>query len=98
MGEGLRFCYSRFMKSWLGAIPALMLISGCALFQRSPSTSVGVNPSVEDVPYAARGDDTGLRHRIFVLPFLDAQKGRSQNVAEQARAAVIRELSRTGRF
>lgn len=71
-------------------------IGGCTFLNKR--TESVARPEVRDVPYDSRGADNGLRHRILVLPFLDEKTGRPQRVAEEARRAVIRELSRTGQF
>jgi hypothetical protein len=50
------------------------------------------------VPMQARGLEAGLRQRILVLPFLEEKVGSNAKILEQARAAVVRGLLRSGQF
>jgi hypothetical protein len=52
------------------------------------------SPQVRDVPYQARDTDD-MRKKVIVLPFLDSELQRSNNVKEVARRSVIDELNAT---
>ena len=57
------------------------------------------NYEVRDVPYYARPSaDASLRQRVLVLPFIDEKTTRSEIVSKTARATVVKNLLRTGRF
>ncbi len=74
----------------------LIILSAFSLFNcQSMNRSPG--PVVRDVPFEARGEE-GVRHRIFVLPFLDERGDRPQRLLEEARQTVIRELLKTNQF
>lgn len=72
---------------------AFLLVS-CSMFNKRKEAPV----EIKDMPEEARESDEGLKHRLFVLPFLDEKLDRSVRVAEEARRTVVRELARTGRF
>jgi hypothetical protein len=72
---------------------------GCSLLQPNrPSRGAQAGPEVRDVPMQARGLEAGLRQRILVLPFLEEKVGSNAKILEQARAAVVRGLLRSGQF
>ncbi len=88
--------YDKGMK--FQSVPFLSLtvlfLAGCGMFQvdsRRPEVPM------REVPFTARdGDD--LRKRILVLPFIDNELQRSQNVVEVARRTVVEELLNTRAF
>ncbi|MCB0421471.1 MAG: hypothetical protein KDD61_10780 [Bdellovibrionales bacterium] len=81
---------------WL-LILSFLFLSSCSLFSPQPTRQ---NPlQTKNVPFQApRTNDGRLRHRIVVLPFLDAKTDRSQRVRERARLTVVGTLQRTGNF
>tara|TARA_Y100001958_G_C21133717_1_gene474350 strand:+ start:61 stop:891 length:831 start_codon:yes stop_codon:yes gene_type:complete len=52
---------------------------------------------MRDVSVDARGE-TGMRHRILVLPFLDEDLNRMGETSKVARETLLQELGRTGQF
>lgn len=54
-------------------------------------------PQVRDVPFQARDTDD-MRKKVIVLPFLDTELQRSNNVKEVARRSVIDELNGTRNY
>lgn len=77
---------------------ALLGFTACSHLSSRPTSVAKGGPEVRDVPYSARGEEEGPRHRILVLPFLDERQDRSQSVGEVARQTVVRELVRTRQF
>lgn len=70
------------------------LISGCSTsVKKAPQRTV----EVKDVPVDARTGDE-MRKRILVLPFLDSELSRSQNVIDLARKAVVSDIVTTRQF
>lgn len=82
----------------LSAVVTALSLTGCSMFSKSSNKSDSAPPEIRDVPFEARDAEAGLRHRLFILPFLDEQPQRGVRVAEEARRTVVRELSRTGQF
>ena len=70
------------------------ILFGCTTpARKTPSRPV----EVKDVPVDARTGDE-MRKRVLVLPFLDSQLSRPQNVIEGARKAVVADLMGTRQF
>ncbi len=78
----------------------IFILMGCGLVtHRGEQDQTHQNIEVRGVPYQARaGAEAPLRKRILVLPFIDEKVGRSQNVVNSARAAVINRLAATHKF
>ncbi|MCB0412764.1 MAG: hypothetical protein KDD50_00420 [Bdellovibrionales bacterium] len=74
----------------------ILMLSACGLTERRSSQKIG--PEVKDVSYYARSESIGIRKRILVLPFLDANVKRSEQVKEVARRVVVKELLNLRRF
>lgn len=76
----------------------VFFLSGCSLLSgdRQPVRQAA-QPQVRDVPFEARGD-AGVRQRILVLPFINERVGAQRDVLEAARAVLVQDLIRTGRF
>ena len=55
-----------------------------------------VRREVKDVSYQARKEDSAPRKRLMVLPFLDSQANRPEELRSRARNAFISELNRSG--
>lgn len=81
------------MKKFL-SLAIILCLTACTTLDR------GGNPTsrreVKDVNYEARRDDSSPRKRMMILPFLDAGDKRPQELRDQARAAFITDLNRTG--
>ena len=77
---------------------ALLVLSGCSLLagNRQPVRQAP-QPQVRDVPFEARGDG-GVRQRILVLPFINEKVGSQRDVLRTARAVLVQDLLRSGRF
>jgi len=66
----------------------------CSLLAPRPTEPAQRAVEVRDVPLQARASlETAPRKRVLVLPFLDADERRSLEVANQARALFIRQLT-----
>lgn len=76
-------------------IATVLALAACGLFnvQTSPQRKV----EVKDVPVEARQGDE-LRKRVLVLPFIDSELQRSQNVTQVARRVVVEDLLSTRQF
>lgn len=70
---------------------ALMFVA-CATEQKEPT----VRKEIKDVSFTARKEDSGPRKRIMILPFLDENENRPQNLRDGAREDFVRELNRGG--
>lgn len=70
-------------------------LTSCGLLSVEKRQASG--PMVRDVPYQARESDL-LKKKILVLPFLDSELQRSQNVSDSARRAVVEGLLETNNF
>ncbi len=78
-------------------LPGLVLsLAGCSMFNVQTS-SQRRDPEVRDLPVEARSGDE-LKKRILVLPFLDSELQRSQNVTNVARKTVVEDLLLTRQF
>jgi TolB-like protein len=66
---------------------------GCAAMDRSGPK---VHREIRNVDYQARPQDASPRKRLMVLPFLDVDQKRPQNLRDRARRAFISELNRSG--
>lgn len=55
-----------------------------------------VRREVKDVSYQTRKEDSAPRKRLMVLPFLDSQANRPEELRSRARNAFISELNRSG--
>lgn len=77
-------------------LPVLLALSACSLLdvKTSPQRK---EIEVKDVPIQARQGDE-LKKRILVLPFLDSELQRSQNVVNVARRVVVEDLLETRQF
>lgn len=72
---------------------AFAFLISCATFDRTqPST----RRTVKDENNELRGEDSSPKKRVVVLPFLDAEVGRSAELRDRARAAFITDVNRTG--
>ncbi len=71
------------------------LLTGCSLMKVEKSSVR--SPEVRDLPMEAR-DGEELRKRLIVLPFLDSELSRSQNVVTVARKTVVEDLLSTRQF
>ena len=68
----------------------------CSVFQQAKDRRRST-PYVKDLPSQARPtDDSGLRRRVVVLPFLNLSPYGSARASEIARAALIKKLNKTG--
>ncbi|MBX7230936.1 MAG: hypothetical protein K1X29_02520 [Bdellovibrionales bacterium] len=74
---------------------SFFLQTRCALFDRRSSQKS--TPEIRDLPMEARDPELGARHRILVLNFLSSNN-ESQNILNEAKLTVMRELVRTGQF
>lgn len=70
-------------------------LTGCSLMKVEKSSVR--TPEVRDLPMEAR-DGEELRKRLVVLPFLDSELSRSQNVVTVARKTVVEDLLSTRQF
>ncbi|PIS11349.1 MAG: hypothetical protein COT73_04400 [Bdellovibrio sp. CG10_big_fil_rev_8_21_14_0_10_47_8] len=77
-------------KGWVWL--ALVLLTACVTEPEQPT----IRKEIKDVSFNARRDDAGPRKRLMVLPFLDAQESRSQEMRDHARDAFLRDLNKTG--
>ena len=81
---------------------SIFLVSGCSLL--GANRQVGIEkqragPEIRDVPYEAReSKEAPLRKRVMVLPFINPATSRSEDAANAAREAFIRQLRRTDEF
>lgn len=73
---------------------SVWILAACSLVPSQESK--GLKKEVKDVSYKARTDDSGMRKRLMILPFLDASNERSQELRDEARKEFIRELNRRG--
>lgn len=70
-------------------------LTGCSLMKVEKAAVR--SPEVRDLPMEAR-DGEELRKRLLVLPFLDSELSRSQNVVTVARKTVVEDLLSTRQF
>jgi hypothetical protein len=70
-----------------------LILGACATPQRAPQRRV----EVKDVPVDARTGEE-MRKRVIVLPFLDSELSRSENVINVARKTVVEDLMSTRQF
>lgn len=76
---------------------ALFGLTGCSLFSSQPTPKSPV--ATKNVSHLAPRSKSGqLRHRIVVLPFLDAKTSRPKKVRQTARRRVVATLIRSGSF
>ena len=78
-----------------------LFVFGCSsLFQRNQSRSApAAQPApVVSQPAPVRGTTQPVRRRVLVLPVLDTQLNRSEQLRVQARNVVVSQLAGTGRF
>jgi TolB-like protein len=61
----------------------------------TPRSEPVIKKEIKDVSQQARKEDTAPRKRLMVLPFLDDNEARPQNLRDAAREDFIRELNRT---
>lgn len=78
----------------LSGLIAATMLAGCSLFDRRGDDPRKIVRE-ENLSTPAR-PDSGPRKRIVVLPFLDANEGRSPEFREKARQAFLMDLNRTG--
>ncbi|WP_374033142.1 hypothetical protein ACES2I_09810 [Bdellovibrio bacteriovorus] len=78
----------------LFCLAIVFCVTACATLDRSANPTT--RREIKDVNYEARKDDSAPRKRMMVLPFLDAGDKRPQELRDQARAAFIADLNRTG--
>ena len=71
---------------------AFFTLSACTTPQEGPTTK----KSIRDTNYQERKEDSSPRKRIMILPFLDADDSRSQNMRDAARDEFITDLNKTG--
>lgn len=89
------------MKRWaerkvfiLFALLFAYLLIGCSLFERRNEVP---RKEIKDQNYRSSvRQDPGLRKRVVILPFLDANPNRDPALKENIRNSFIRELNRTG--
>lgn len=77
------------------SIVILCATAGCSLFE--VETKRSESPVVKEVPFQAREGEE-LKKKLIVLPFLDSELQRSQNVTDIARRAVVEDLVDTRNF
>jgi hypothetical protein len=82
------------MRSWL-LIPFLCFgfLTACITDQPEQPR---IRKEIKDVSQVTRKEDQGPRKRLMILPFLDVNPARSQDLRDNARTEVIRELNNTG--
>lgn len=85
---GMKFQYFFYMVLTLG-------LNSCGSLNLDNKHSQ--SPAVRDVPYQARESDL-LKKKILVLPFIDSELQRSQNVKDIARRTVVEDLLETNNF
>ncbi|MFV3409479.1 hypothetical protein ACNH6C_12775 [Bdellovibrio bacteriovorus] len=78
----------------LFCLAIVFCVTSCTTLDRSANPTT--RREIKDVNYEARKDDSAPRKRMMVLPFLDAGDKRPQELRDQARAAFIADLNRTG--
>ncbi|ASD63658.1 hypothetical protein [Bdellovibrio bacteriovorus] len=78
----------------LFCLAIVFCVTACTTLDRSANPTT--RREIKDVNYEARKDDSAPRKRMMVLPFLDAGDKRPQELRDQARAAFIADLNRTG--
>lgn len=61
-----------------------------------PPRSAEIKKEIKDVSLQARKEDSSPRKRLMILPFLDANESRPQELRDSARAEFIRELNKEG--
>lgn len=69
----------------------LLLLSSCATEPTEPQ----VRKEIKDVSYQARKEDSSPRKRLMILPFLDTNEGRPQEMRDAARTEFIDDLNKT---
>ena len=74
----------------MSVFAASFFLFGCGLLDKV-ETKRQESPMVQDVAFQARDGDF-LKKKLLVLPFLDSDVQRSQNVTEVARRAVVDDL------
>jgi hypothetical protein len=81
---------------------AVLLLPGCSLLSGRSSGAERSRPEVRDVSSQARkGNELVPRHRVIVLPFIEARRtepGGSEQAAKLAREVLIRELRKVDDF
>jgi curli biogenesis system outer membrane secretion channel CsgG len=80
---------------FLTAFTVCMVLTSCGLMNVEHLRSAA--PEVRDLPYQARDSDL-LKKKILILPFMDSELQRSQNVTDIARRAVVEDLLSTNQF
>lgn len=78
----------------IGLVVSSVFLMACSLVPTQQGA--GLKKEVKDVSYKARTDDSGMRKRLMILPFLDASTDRSQDLRDEARKLFIQELNRRG--
>jgi hypothetical protein len=74
--------------------PVFIFICQCSLMQEARQRRS--SPEVRDLPAQAREtDESGLRRRVVVLPFLNLSPYASETATRIARAELIKELTKT---
>jgi hypothetical protein len=73
----------------------IFLLSQCALLEDARNRRSG--PEVKDKDFKARSsdDDSGMRRRVVILPFLNLSPYASESAADIAKSELIRQLSMT---
>lgn len=78
----------------LSLLLTLGLFTACMMDQTNNQPKI--KKEIKDVSQVARKEDQGPRKRLMILPFLDANPTRSQELRDNARDEVIRDLNKTG--
>ena len=83
------------MKNILILVFGMVLIFGCQSLQTSKAVT---RKQVTDQNLRSGAQDSGIKKRVMVLPFLDANDQRDPVLRENARKAFIADLNRTGQL
>lgn len=75
---------------------ALLSILLCACTSTPSQESVTTKKKIKDVSFQARKEDASPRKRLMILPFLDSESSRSQEMRDAAREEFISDLNKTG--
>lgn len=92
----LDLLHNNIMKITLFLYPLLgVFLLQCSLMSEAQKRRS--QPEVRDLPVEARSDDdSGLRRRIVVLPFLNLSPYVSESATDIAKATLIQKLNKTG--
>lgn len=71
---------------------SVVVLSACATSSNEPQ----VRKEIKDVSYQARKEDSSPRKRLMILPFLDSNEVRPQEMRDAARSEFIDDLNKTG--